>query len=353
MNDHSDSLMRRCLPPGLLRLILAATVVIHHISKLSLGQWAVNVFFVLSGYWVTTMYRKRYVHFGRPALSFYASRYMRLVPVLAVCQVLMILMLLYLHSSEVSVLGPVWFLRSALVLGSAHQRILLVPSWSLDVEAQFYFVVPLLLYLLGRLRPEVGARLTLVAAAILLPLSLLRETEIHNPWLWSFFTFFLIGVAQALAPWKPKAVTATLSASAFFLVIMLGIAMPATRHIFLSGSHPTALYRYNGPLCGLLTLVILPCVAFSLTIRSSLRDRHLGNLAYPLYLFHWVLMAPLQAGLISPSPLKAKIYYLLMVVAGSLILEYAVDQPFERWRESLMRLLFKEGAGKESLAHRG
>ena len=46
--------------PGFFRLILATLVFLHHTSSIALGEMAVIVFFVLSGYWIAKMYREKY-----------------------------------------------------------------------------------------------------------------------------------------------------------------------------------------------------------------------------------------------------------------------------------------------------
>jgi peptidoglycan/LPS O-acetylase OafA/YrhL len=40
---------------GLFRLFLAFAVVLHHSFPLRLGAWAVDVFFILSGYWISRL----------------------------------------------------------------------------------------------------------------------------------------------------------------------------------------------------------------------------------------------------------------------------------------------------------
>ena len=66
------------LPPGLFRLLLAAAVLLSHLSRFDVGRLAVLLFFYLSGYWVTRVWQAK---FGpRATLRFYAARYLRIAP---------------------------------------------------------------------------------------------------------------------------------------------------------------------------------------------------------------------------------------------------------------------------------
>jgi peptidoglycan/LPS O-acetylase OafA/YrhL len=47
---------------GAFRLLLASLVVVAPFSKLSLGSVAVELFFVLSGFWIHKMFRAKYVY---------------------------------------------------------------------------------------------------------------------------------------------------------------------------------------------------------------------------------------------------------------------------------------------------
>src|SRR5258708_12386478 len=68
------------MTPGLFRLFLSTVVVISHFSRFDLGAMAVDLFFVLSGYWICRMWREKYMTAPNPYTTFIASRFGRLVP---------------------------------------------------------------------------------------------------------------------------------------------------------------------------------------------------------------------------------------------------------------------------------
>ncbi len=83
------------ISPGLVRLLLATLVVVHHLSKFSVGSSAVYLFFVLSGFWVYRMYDGKYARANSPRLLFVTSRLMRLLPTFLMFNLLAI----FLHAA--------------------------------------------------------------------------------------------------------------------------------------------------------------------------------------------------------------------------------------------------------------
>jgi peptidoglycan/LPS O-acetylase OafA/YrhL len=331
------------MSPGIVRLLLAFAVVIHHMSSFGIGRWAVEVFFVLSGFWVTLMYRRKYLRYRFSPLAFYISRYLRLFPILLICQVALLFFLYEAHSPEISTLTPVWILRAFLLVGSAHEHVLLVPSWSLDVEAQFYLLLPLLVLLLNRLKDQTAARVSVLFAILLFPLALLPSPE-SNPWVFTYSTFFLLGIAQAYKPWIPSLKVAMISLTAFVAGTAAITILPQTRGLIMGGQHPydPSLYAHNDQLCAVLALIIGPFLLYSLSIRSSSLDRRLGNMAYPMYLVHWVIPVMLVAVMGRLSPMKFRLFDIVLVLVFSVVLELLVDQVAEKQRERFMKQTFSE-----------
>jgi peptidoglycan/LPS O-acetylase OafA/YrhL len=75
---------------------------------------------------------------------------------------------------------------------------------------------------------------------------------------------------------------------------------------------------------------ILPYIASSLTRRSGALDRHMGNLSYPVYLFHVPFLALLVIHLGDEFWIKLGIALLACVFAAFVYWFY--DRPIDRWR---------------------
>ena len=139
------------LPPGGFRLLLAAAVLASHLSSLDIGRLAVMLFFYLSGYWTALIWRQKFA--GSALLRFYAARYLRVWPLFFLVTVAAGLARnLPLHVEN-------WILFG---VGSTHRDPTGV-SWSLDVEVQFYLLLPVVVAALDRMS---------LAAAILTALAI-------------------------------------------------------------------------------------------------------------------------------------------------------------------------------------
>ena len=64
----------RLLGPGMLRFILAAMVVVSHLTSLNIGRPAVLLFFMISGFWVTRAWQE----WAGGTTGFMASRFLRI-----------------------------------------------------------------------------------------------------------------------------------------------------------------------------------------------------------------------------------------------------------------------------------
>src|SRR5262245_21315525 len=149
-----------------LRAVAVLAVVLNHLwpARLSGGYVGVDVFFVISGFLITSHLGKEIAESGRVRLGrFYARRIRRLLPatflVLAFCLVTAYFLLPYPrwaataeHVVASAVYGENWLLSSESVnyMAADAAPSLVQHYWSLSVEEQFYLVWPLLLVLLGR-----------------------------------------------------------------------------------------------------------------------------------------------------------------------------------------------------------
>ena len=165
-----------------LRAIAVTSVVVFHAAPNLLpgGWWGVDLFFVLSGFLITSLLMQETARFGSiDRLAFYARRALRLWPafllVLAFCAVLAI-------GSKNPDQGLTAVAISGLYLMNWNRAFKLYSdvglghTWSLAMEEQFYLVWPFILALILPRRPllSVGAlilaviclRLGMVAAGV-------------------------------------------------------------------------------------------------------------------------------------------------------------------------------------------
>ncbi len=199
-----------------LRAIAVLAVVFFHfgIPGFSGGFIGVDIFFVISGFLIGGILWREYCETGTIWLShFYVRRFRRLLPaffVMALCSTIVGWFLLLpfefrefgktLIASTVY-LSNVLFYRSAGYFDTASHDKVLLHTWSLSVEEQFYIFLPIALLILARVRWLVIPVLLLVFAASLAGSVLITPSD--QPATFYLFPFraweLLAGVFLAIA----------------------------------------------------------------------------------------------------------------------------------------------------------
>jgi len=172
--------------PGLdgIRALAVTTVVVFHLVPGTLvgGYLGVDIFFVVSGFLITTLLLRERAATGRISLrAFWARRARRLLPalwllLLACCTAALVVGGDVLVGLGTQVLGATTFSSNWLFIGAGNSYFdATVPElfrnlWSLAVEEQFYLVWPLLVVLLLVRIPRwarlVGIGVLAVASAV-------------------------------------------------------------------------------------------------------------------------------------------------------------------------------------------
>ncbi|MDQ2783109.1 MAG: acyltransferase, partial [Actinomycetota bacterium] len=170
-----------------LRALAIAAVVLYHLDPAWLpgGFLGVDVFFVVSGFLITTLLQREAVEHGRIQLQrFWVRRVRRLVPALVVCVLTSTLVARLAHHDLVvgigrQLVGALTFSTNWVetIAGSSYfdrtSPLLFMNFWSLAVEEQFYLVWPLVVGVLvaasvavpSRMRRMLGLTVALLAAA--------------------------------------------------------------------------------------------------------------------------------------------------------------------------------------------
>jgi peptidoglycan/LPS O-acetylase OafA/YrhL len=299
------------LPPGMFRLALAAVVVVSHLSRFDVGRSAVLLFFLLSGYWVAKLWEQDQA--PGATWRFYLSRYLRIMPV----YLLVMIAAALLRGYPLSV-AP--FVLLGIASNSEDPTGV---AWSLDIELQFYLLVPLL---------AINWRTSLLAS---LPLSVLAWIPHALPvpppaageivTVFQYLPLFALGALAANERWAPSSKLSRAGVVLFGLLTLITISFTP----FADKLQPDPFHRDLWAAIWIMPLV--PYVLRSLQIRSSSVDRHLGNLSYPLYLVHYpiiALLVPFGANDVTMAAVSALAALLLYVLA---------DRPIDRWRSRLAR----------------
>lgn len=203
-NPRAPSSHRRPELDGLRTVAVLAVFAFHCVQPSGAGLLGVDVFFVLSGYLMTTLVaREVRLHDGVRWGRYISRRLRRLYPALAMAVVLAIVLALLTGTAVRTTIIQAPFALTYLKDGMRLRGGLLDHTWSLSVEAQFYLVWPLVMVWVMRARNPAKVLWVSVAAGLALPIALLPIVSSRG----LYFTpighlaALLAGSAVALTNW--------------------------------------------------------------------------------------------------------------------------------------------------------
>ena len=225
-----------------LRTLAVLPVILFHldIGIFTGGYVGVDVFFVISGYLITSIIARELTAGNFSVLRFYERRFRRILPALCfVVLACLIAGLIVLSPHDLSEMGRsvaatalfssnFLFWNQAGYFDAATELKPLIHTWSLAVEEQFYIVFPLLLGLLWK---RASRHVVLVLSAILVVSLALSVIGVAQAWSAAYFLLpyraweLLIGSLLAVAA-LPQARSRWLQ-EALGTLGLLGIVLPA------------------------------------------------------------------------------------------------------------------------------
>lgn len=352
MNDTSASvsgskLEYRAEVDGL-RAIAVCLVVLFHLGlpRLTGGYIGVDVFFVISGYLITSLVRREIAEGHFSFKRFYLRRIRRLSPALLLMLVAttpLAWWLLYpedLSGFATSLalqplsLQNVFFLIDGEYFRHADAKVLL-HTWSLAVEEQFYLVWPLLLVVLARLSPRRGLILLAAcfAASFCLNLALMRISPKA-----SFFLLppraWELGAGALVALVEVRGAFATLTRYARTALCALGIALILGAAMILRPQSTFPGVAALLPVVGAMACLVATC-GQPHHLSSALGHRglvHVGLISYPLYLWHWPVLVLWRYGHPDRDGMRGALMVLVISVALAELTYRFVEQPIRQRR---------------------
>ena len=352
--------------PGLdgLRGLAILAVLIYHLNPHVLpgGYLGVDVFFVVSGYLITSvlldeMDQSR----GFQLRRFWARRARRLLPALVAVLVVVTLgaaifardALNRMRADALSSLFYVFNWRLVAqhdsYLASLGRPPLLLHLWSLSVEEQFYLLWPLaLLFLRRRVSRERLATLALGGAA----LSALLMAVLYSPGNPSAVYFGtethgagLLAGAMLAAAVPPRRMSSDVSARAARAVDRTGLAALAVVVFGVAtlGFNSALTYRGGMLLVDLAAVVLVAVAAHPISRLGARLSRQpwrwLGLRSYSLYLWHWPIFEMTRPGIDVHNGAFATLVLRLVLTGAAAELSYRfVEQP---WRSGQAQAAFR------------
>ncbi|MFF2269702.1 acyltransferase family protein [Cellulosimicrobium cellulans] len=306
-----------------LRAIAVLAVLLYHLwpKRLTGGFVGVDVFFVISGFLITSHLLRRPIRSGHDLLGFWARRVRRLIPaaslVLLVTLVASVIWLPETVRATVSreVLASAFYVENWALAWSATDYLAAEAMhtpvqhyWSLSVEEQFYIVWPVLLGLAVAVgarwrRGVVWAPAAVVGAVVAASFAWSVHLTGSNPaaaYFVSTTRFWELGVGALLATllvgFRMRLPAAARAAMAWVGLAMIGVAV-----VTFTASTPFPGASAALPTVG--TALVIAAAADGVTAGPGralgMRPvQWVGDVSYSLYLWHWplIVIAPFALG---------------------------------------------------------
>lgn len=332
-----------------LRGIAVLVVVLYHsnLGLLNQGYLGVDVFFVLSGFLITTIILKTLNDNSFSFSAFYLRRAKRLLPALySTLFFTTLLSLVVLTSSQWleylnQLTGALTFTANMVLpsqtgyFESASEGKPLLHIWSLSLEEQYYFLLPITLYFLPKNYRLLGLA-TLTALSLYWCFAWVYSENQYAPFLWrladstkSEWAFYLLFtrawelLAGSLCAWImlnkpsiqiPKSIK-NIALAFIFLICLINI----------NNEHPSI----ESLIVVLATMIILIGNKDWLPKNSIIRlVERIGDWSYSIYLVHWPLFAFAYLCYVEDVPTLIKVLLIpLSILLGYLQYKH-VEIPF-------------------------
>ena len=348
---------------GLRAVAVVPVVLLHAGFRLFSGGYVgVDVFFVISGYLITSIIIEEQQSQRFSLAGFYERRARRILPALLALLLLCVPLawgcslppdMDFFSQSVLAVLGfvsNVFFSHTTGYFGVGATLNPLIHTWSLAVEEQYYILFPVLLLLLWRLGPRTaGATLGIVAACSLISAQYYARTdpqfdfyglptrgwEILAGALLAFYSRHLAVTTVAPAPGTPRQGSATLILPQ--LLSFVGIASIAYAVFFFDDGTPSPSLYALIPVIG---AVLVIGYADETTLVGKILGLKplvaIGAGSYSLYLLHQPVLAFARQRLLAEPDLPTVSVLLLITLALTYASWRFIEQPF-RSRNTLSR----------------
>ena len=298
------------------------------------GSYGVIVFFVLSGFLITTILLRELDRGDRPQLRwFYGRRAVRLLPaLLLVAMGYLILHLTILGSPERwwSQTWPALFYVSNYVLENGGDLLHMTHTWSLAIEEHFYLIWPLALSAIPT-RRRLAAAWAIALAFLAWRLGLLAfGGDVRRIYYLTDTNAFapLLGCALAISHHQGRLRAIGSNASAISVIALIVFAM------FPWDSADRRLLYLAVPVALLAVVAIWSALETPVGWLGNGLLRWFGKISYGLYLWHAILI-PLPWKELGVDPLLPMVIVPIAIASSSF---YLLEAPLlAKWRRYELR----------------
>lgn len=340
-----------------LRALAALLVTLFHAKWVSGGFIGVDIFYVISGFLITGLLLREIERTGTINFKeFYARRFKRLLPtsffVLAITAVISWALIPATMRSSLGrdVIAASLYVSNYLFAWwqADYQNLDATPSpvihyWSLAVEEQFYFIWPMLILIFFTLAKALKNRIFLTYFVVAITLSsfnfsiYLTET---SP-IWAFYSLptraWELGLGALLVLIPPIKTKKFVGLFGFTLLII-------SAFVFNEG---TAFPGINAALPVLGTVLLLATINSWPPVLNDVANSRLfqwlGEISYPLYLWHWPLLVLPSTYLARPLEVYERVLAIIATILLADLTHRFIEEPF-RSRKIASVIVYKKSA---------
>ncbi len=288
-----------------LRALAVLSVIIFHagVDTLSGGFVGVDIFYVISGYLITTIISTSLQKQEFSFTAFYIRRIKRLLPaalIMVFTTVALGIVFLtpdkYIELSKSAIyanlfMANVWFSNNSGYFDLSTQISPLVHMWSLSVEEQFYFVFPFILFISYKIKGMLGVKLSIFVIFVFsFVLSVVLTDKYPN------FSFYMlhtrawelcVGAGIALLPALKSDHKLVARFLSFSGLIFIGLSLfvltendiyPGYLALFPVFGTALILFSLANNNSAVKSLLTFPLITF------------VGKISYSAYLWHWPIV---------------------------------------------------------------
>ena len=349
---NNDLIIEKKFRPEIegLRVIAALLVAVYHIwfGKVSGG---VDVFFIVSGFLITTSLLSRYQNSNKISLSYYFMNLMRRLFPLAFIVLFLTVIASQLWLPQIrwdatikEIIASMFYyenwqlaFNSVDYLAQNNEASPVQHFWAMSLQGQFYLIWPLLILLLIFLRKTFLKNISLFRIVSITFISIfivsicysIYKTNTNQPWAY-FDTFarmweFTLGGILAIVIAKiniRRQLAILLGWLGLFIVLSTGVILP------VSTAFPGYLALY--PTLGAVLVILAGSNGGKYGVNRILASRYLtklGGYSYGIYLWHWPILI---FYLIRTGNESVSIFHGLVIIILSIFLSYVTTRFVEK-----------------------
>lgn len=327
-----------------LRALAALLVTLFHAKWVNGGFIGVDIFYVISGFLITGLLLREVERTGTINFKeFYARRFKRLLPTsFFVLLVTAVASWLLIPATMRSSLGRDIIAASLYVSNylfawwqADYQNLDATPSpvihyWSLAVEEQFYLIWPLLILFFFSAATKFKKKilLTFLVAAVTALSFVFSIYQTETSPIWAFYSLptraWELGLGALLVLLPPIKTKKLVGLLGFIFIIVSAFIFGET----------TAFPGVNAVLPVLGTVMLISTInswpPFLNDVANSRMFQWLGEISYPLYLWHWPLLVLPSTYFARPLAIYERILAIIATIILADLTHRFIEEPFRK-----------------------